>query len=145
MTVGRHPGDRGVGSTRWLTLATGSAVVDDEQSSAALLQGIILSTQGDIPAACAAYRTVIDLRHRDLAPMANVNLGVLLAVLDDRAGAYAAFRRAIASGHPDQAPRAAVHLGMLLADHGDTAGSRAAYQLAIALACGNQRPESHAA
>ena len=87
----------------WRTVAGGSSTHSGE---AAFNLGLMLSEQGDIEGARAAFQVAIDSDHPEAAPTVANNLGVMLSEQGDTEGARAAFQVAIDSGHSEAAPLA---------------------------------------
>jgi tetratricopeptide (TPR) repeat protein len=107
-----------------LQLLARAEASDDRRLSAisAFNTGILLSDDGDLSGAEAAYRRA-DQRGSQRAAF---NLGQLLGRNGDLAGAEAAFRRADERGSPE----GAVNHGILLEESGDLMGAEAAYRRA---------------
>ena len=101
------------------------------EATSALALGDLLSQQGDLEGARAAYQSAIDAGGPDTMPLAAMRLGDLLSRQGDLEGARAAYQSAIDAGGPDIMSLAAMRLGDLLSQQGDLEGARAAYQSAI--------------
>jgi tetratricopeptide (TPR) repeat protein len=93
--------------------------------------GVMLTEQGDLAGAIAAYRFAVDSDHPDITPRAAVNLGVLLEEQGDLDGARTLYQQAIDFDHVDMSPLAASKLGTLLVNLGDRAGAERAYRVAM--------------
>jgi tetratricopeptide (TPR) repeat protein len=80
--------------------------------------------QGDLEAAAAAYREVIEADHPYWSAIARIDLGMLLASDEDHDGALREIEPAARSANPTIAAGAHLYLGLIRASRGDAAPAR---------------------
>jgi cellulose synthase operon protein C len=90
----------------------------DLRSQAAHNLAVLRAQAGELDAAEALYRWVVDRGHLDLGPAAMIALGRLCAQQGRVEEARAWLGYAVGTQHPEYAPAAAAELASSLADHG---------------------------
>jgi tetratricopeptide (TPR) repeat protein len=100
----------------------------DHRSQAAYNLAVLRTQAGELDAAEALYRWVVDRGHLDLGPVAMVALGRLCARQGRVEEARAWLGYAVGTQHPEYAPAAAAELASSLAEHGGQPAARAALE-----------------
>jgi predicted negative regulator of RcsB-dependent stress response len=100
----------------------------DHRSQAAYNLAVLRAQAGELDAAEALYRWVVDRGHLDLGPVAMIALGRLCAQQGRVEEARAWLGYAVGTQHPEYAPAAAAELASSLAEHGGQSAARAALE-----------------
>ena len=100
----------------------------DHRSQAAYNLAVLRAQAGELDAAEALYRWVVDRGHLDSGPAAMIALGRLCAQQGRLEEARVWLDYAVGTQHPEYAPAAAAELASLLAEHGGQPAARAALE-----------------
>ena len=100
----------------------------DVRSQAACNLAVLRVQAGEVDAAEALYRWVIDRGHLDLGPAAMIALGRLCGQQGRVQEARTWLEYAVGTQHPEYAPAAAAELATALGEHGGQAAARAALE-----------------
>ena len=100
----------------------------DVRSQAACNLAVLSAQAGEVDAAKALYRWVVDRGHLDLGPAAMIALGRLCARQGRVEEAWAWLQYAVGTQHPEYAPAAAAELATALAGDGGQPAARAALE-----------------
>jgi predicted negative regulator of RcsB-dependent stress response len=100
----------------------------DHRSQAAYNLAVLRAQAGELDAAEALYRWVVDRGHLDLGPAAMIALGRLSAQQGKVEEARGWLQYAAGTQHPEYAPAAAAELASALAEHGGQQAARAALE-----------------